>query len=202
VGLEVVAYSCPAEPSSENLASLSYFFSRMYVAELSSLPTTQESVHYSTVLQTANNLGVLYFNQGRIAEAEAMYRQALAGYEKALGPEHTSTLRTVNNLDVLYFNQGRIAETEVMYQQALMDYEKVLGPENTSALQIVKNLGILYNVQGRFAEAEVMYQRALVVYEKALGPEHTLTLQMVTTWATSIGTRERSTMQRPCTSGR
>jgi hypothetical protein len=27
-----------------------------------------------------------------------MYNRALAGYEKALGPEHTSTLDTVNNL--------------------------------------------------------------------------------------------------------
>jgi hypothetical protein len=27
-----------------------------------------------------------------------MYVRALAGYEKALGPDHTSTLSTVNNL--------------------------------------------------------------------------------------------------------
>ena len=31
-----------------------------------------------------------------------MYVRALAGYEKALGPDHTSTLTTVNNLGNLY----------------------------------------------------------------------------------------------------
>ena len=35
-------------------------------------------------------------------EAEAMYRRALEGYEKAWGPEHTSTLDKVNNMASLY----------------------------------------------------------------------------------------------------
>ena len=41
-----------------------------------------------------------------------MYRRALKGKEKALGPEHISTLGIVNNLGLLYKNQGKIAETD------------------------------------------------------------------------------------------
>ena len=52
-----------------------------------------------------------------MAEAEAMYERALAGREKALGPDHTSTLDTVNDLGGLYRNQGRIAEAEAMYRR-------------------------------------------------------------------------------------
>jgi hypothetical protein len=33
-----------------------------------------------------------------LGEAEEMYQRVLAGYEKALGPDHISTLLTVNNL--------------------------------------------------------------------------------------------------------
>ena len=40
--------------------------------------------------------------------AEQMYVRALAGYEKALGPDHTSTLNTVNNLGNLYSDQGKL----------------------------------------------------------------------------------------------
>ena len=47
-----------------------------------------------------------------------MYRRALAGKEKALGPDHTSTLNTVRNLGILYRNQGKLAEAETMYQRA------------------------------------------------------------------------------------
>jgi Tetratricopeptide repeat len=39
-----------------------------------------------------------------------MYVRALAGNEKALGPDHASTLDTVNNLGNLYYAQGKLAE--------------------------------------------------------------------------------------------
>jgi hypothetical protein len=43
-------------------------------------------------------------------EAEEMSVQALRGYEKACGLEHTLTLYTVNSLGLLYKDQGRMAE--------------------------------------------------------------------------------------------
>ena len=45
-------------------------------------------------LDTVNNLGILYADQGKLAEAEAMYIRALQGKEEALGPKHTSTILT------------------------------------------------------------------------------------------------------------
>ena len=53
-------------------------------------------------LNTVNNLGILYKTQGKMVEAEAMYKQALEGCEKALGLEHRLTLAIVNNLGRLY----------------------------------------------------------------------------------------------------
>jgi hypothetical protein len=47
-----------------------------------------------------------------------MLQPALRGYEKALGPAHTSTLIIVKNLGNLYIDQGKLAETE-MYKRAL-----------------------------------------------------------------------------------
>jgi tetratricopeptide (TPR) repeat protein len=49
-----------------------------------------------------NNLGSLYSNQGKLAEAEAIYLRALEGYEKVLGLDHILILDTVNNLSNLY----------------------------------------------------------------------------------------------------
>jgi hypothetical protein len=53
-------------------------------------------------LEARITFGNFYRDQGRHKDAEMMYNRALAGYEKTLGPEHTSTLDTVNNLGVLY----------------------------------------------------------------------------------------------------
>jgi hypothetical protein len=53
-------------------------------------------------LSTVNILGLLYADQGRPVEAEAMYTRALEGCEEVLGPKHIWTLNTVENLGLLY----------------------------------------------------------------------------------------------------
>ena len=118
-----------------------------------------------------HNLGYLYANQGKLVEAKQMYQRALQGYEKAWGPDHTSTLDTVNNLGLLYADQGKLVEAEQMCQRALQGYEKAWGPDYTSTLSTVNNLANLYANQGKLVEAEQMYQRALQGYEKAISPD-------------------------------
>ncbi|KAF1971156.1 HET-domain-containing protein, partial [Bimuria novae-zelandiae CBS 107.79] len=121
---------------------------------------------------TLDKLGSLYANQGKLAEAKAMYSRALQGKEEALGSKHTSTLSTVNKLGNLYVYQGKLAESEAMYSRALQGKEEALGPKHISTLDTVNNLGLLYVDQGKLAEAEAMYRRALQGKEEALGPKH------------------------------
>ena len=58
-------------------------------------------------------------SQGRYAEAEPLYKRALAIPEKALGPDHPSVGTSLNNLAGLYRAQGRYAEAEPLYKRAL-----------------------------------------------------------------------------------
>ena len=46
-----------------------------------------------------------------------MYKRALYGREKTLGPDHASTLRTVRRLSSLYKDQGKLKEAEEMNQR-------------------------------------------------------------------------------------
>ncbi len=119
-----------------------------------------------------NNLALLYRDQGKYAEAEPLYKRALAIREKALGPEHPQTVLSFNNLALLYFNQGRYAEAEPLYQRALAIREKTLGPAYPRVATTLNNLAALYDTQGRYAEAEPLYQRALAIWEKTVGPDH------------------------------
>jgi len=130
-------------------------------------------------LEARMTFGNFYHDQGCHKDAEMMYKSALAGYEKARGPDHTSTLDTVNNLGNLYRIQGRHEDAEMMYKRALAGYEKAWGPDHTSKLDTVNNLGNLYSNQGRHEDAEMMYKRALAGKEKAWGPDHTSTLDTV-----------------------
>jgi tetratricopeptide (TPR) repeat protein len=110
--------------------------------------------------------GNLYTDQGKLVEAEQMYKRALQGNEAALGAEHISTLKTVYNLGILYYNQGKLAKAEQMFERALQGRKAALGTEHTLTLKTVHTLGILYLVQGKLAKAKQMYIRELQGNEK------------------------------------
>ncbi|RDW83490.1 hypothetical protein BP5796_04981 [Coleophoma crateriformis] len=113
----------------------------------------------------------LYSHQGKLAEAEAMFARALQGYEKILGPNHTSTLYTVCHVGNLYRLQHKLPRAEIMTRRALDGFQDTLGPKHRSTLLTVHNLGKLYSDQGKLAEAEQMYDWALQGYEDTLGLE-------------------------------
>jgi tetratricopeptide (TPR) repeat protein len=140
---------------------------------------TNSTVDMSQMEWALHKLGMLYADQDKLAEAEAMYSWALQGCEETLGPNHISTLQVVNNLGNLYRDQGKLAEAESMYTRALQGYKEALGLKDVSTLQTVNNLGWLYAKQDKPAEAEAMYNQALQGRQEALGPNHTSTLRTV-----------------------
>lgn len=58
-------------------------------------------LEHTSTLDTVNNLGIFYRDQGRLAEAEEMSKRALAGKDKVLGSKHTSTLDVSQRLHAL-----------------------------------------------------------------------------------------------------
>jgi tetratricopeptide (TPR) repeat protein len=126
-------------------------------------------------LNTANNLGVLYADQGRLDKAEAMYERALQDYEKAWGPDHTSTLNTVNNLGNLYADLGRLEEAEAMYKRALQGKEKALEPTifktYVPALNTLECFGILYQERNKPGLAQQYYLRAQDGFRAVFGDD-------------------------------
>jgi len=111
-------------------------------------------------------------SQRRYAEAEPLFKRALAIDEKTLGPDHQDVGEVLSNLAILYVAQGRYAEAEPLFKRAVLIREKVLGPDDISVAASLKNLTELYAIQNRYAEAELDGRRALAILEKKLGLEH------------------------------
>jgi tetratricopeptide (TPR) repeat protein len=97
------------------------------------------------------NLGVLFSELKRNAEAENSYRQALA-----IDPQYASAY---NNLAILLQNMQRLEEAEANYRSAL----KV----NADYVDALYNLGVLLQEQQRYEEAHTCYQRVV-----AINPAH------------------------------
>ena len=67
---------------------------------------------HTDALMAKMNLATLLKNQGKTAEAEALYQEVIAGYTEKLGADHTDTLRAKGNLAILLHDQEAEAEAE------------------------------------------------------------------------------------------
>lgn len=117
-------------------------------------------------------LAALLDGQRKYAEAEQLYRRALAIFERSHGAENYEIAVNLNNLAANCNAQGRQDEAERLYQRALALKEKLLDAEHPDVAMTLNNLAVFYKAGQRYAEAEPLYQRALAIFEKALGPQH------------------------------
>ena len=101
-------------------------------------------------LSRAVFIAELLSQQVQLAAAERMYQRALTGYEKALGPDHTSTLLTANNLGNLYRDQGKLEEAGKMYQRALQGFQNALGANHPWTMTVMTNLQMLQPQLGNY----------------------------------------------------
>jgi CHAT domain-containing protein len=108
----------------------------------------------------------------RYAEAEPLYKRALAIFEKTLGPDHPLVATPLNQRASLYDREGRYAEAAPLFKRALAIREKALGPNHPLVANSLGELARLYKDQGRYPDAELLYKRSLAILEKTLGPDH------------------------------
>ncbi|MBX3123803.1 MAG: tetratricopeptide repeat protein, partial [Nitrospira sp.] len=106
------------------------------------------------VALAANQLGLLYHDQGRLSEAEALYLRALGTWEAQLGPEHEDVAAALNNLAEIAHAKGEWAAAEPLYERVLKIERQTLGPAHPDVAISLNNLAELYRKQGRETAAE------------------------------------------------
>ncbi len=75
-------------------------------------------VEHPDTATSLNDLAELYEATGDYAKAEPLYQNALAIWQKVLGPEHPNTATSLENLAVLEFDLGRNKEAEALARRA------------------------------------------------------------------------------------
>ena len=118
-----------------------------------------------------NSLAALLRTTNRLAEAEPLYRRALA-IDEAYGPDHPAVATALNNLAVLLQATNRLAEAEPLYRRALAIGRRATAPTIPKVATALNNLAELLRATNRLAEAEPLYRRALAIDEASYGPDH------------------------------
>lgn len=119
-----------------------------------------------------NNLGTLYLEMGRYAEAEPFFLECKSIREKTLGKDHPDYTITLNNLAILYKLIARYEEAELLFIEAKSIREKTLGKGHAHYAMSVNNLAVLYREMGRYAEVEPLHLESKSIREKTVGKDH------------------------------
>jgi tetratricopeptide (TPR) repeat protein len=123
----------------------------------------------SLLVKTARYLSQV----ARFAEAEALYRCALALQERGSEFAYSDLL---NELAVLFRIQGRYQEAEDYFQQALLLQEQAHELNQLQMASSLHGLATLFGTSGRYKEAEPLLQRAYQIRHLILGAEHSDTI--------------------------
>lgn len=118
------------------------------------------------------NLGSALQGGGRLEQAEATYREAIAMLEAAL-PERTVALAVaLNNFALVYRDLKRPAEALSMFERAIAVREQAFGSENPDLVGPLINAARIRAEQGDIAGARRGADRALALVEKAFAPDY------------------------------
>lgn len=137
--------------------------------------------YHRTTLDTLNNMGVAFVEEGKLEKAKSKYWQAIDGYQKLREghasaqrwEDYPSARRTMNNMAVVNWKQGELEKARENLRLALQDHSTVLAGDRGLILEdAFNNTGIILSALGFTDEAQVNYELALKGYEEKLGIHH------------------------------
>ncbi|KAK4216728.1 hypothetical protein QBC37DRAFT_80490 [Rhypophila decipiens] len=137
-------------------------------------------------LKAIMNLAILLYRSGRLMEAEAMYRTALAGREESLALDNPYTLRTVERLVGLLWALGKVEAAEALALRGLRVDKRGSVEEQMRALSVhegcvddrmqylsLTDSGVDVDEGGvMFGASEVLLRQAIARDEAALERNH------------------------------
>ncbi len=115
-------------------------------------------------------LAQLYAAQGRPADAETLFKKALAIRETALGPDNLLVADALVQLAYFYQAQSRYQEAEAGFKRALAIREKAFGPDSREIVGSLEALAGLYEATGRKAEADQLWARVHTIEQNSPEP--------------------------------
>jgi len=123
-----------------------------------------------------SNLGVLYFNEGRLEEATSYMREAVEMRRKSLPRDHPDLMNDEYNYASALEQNGQAAAAEPIFRELLASYQRVLGPQHIDTLMAQQGVANNLLRQRRYSEAMATALPAAQGLSTFAGDEHQWTL--------------------------
>lgn len=132
---------------------------------------------------TLHNLGTVYRETGRYADAERCYRRAIAIFETHQPARKAELAGTLNNLGALDLVMGRNKKAGELYGRAYRLRVEALGAMHPLTAASLQGLAQVAQERRQYAEADRLYRQAARILEPALGAESLAMADLRHNWA-------------------
>jgi tetratricopeptide (TPR) repeat protein len=129
--------------------------------------------------------------EGRLPEAEAIYRSILLLVKQAMGTDHPGYGAALYELSRVLSAQSKHAEAEGLLRQALAIFAEAPGVAQAPYEQTLHTLASVLAAEDKFKEAEELLRAALATQEKALGEAHPSVGSTLTNLAIALVQQQR-----------
>ena len=115
------------------------------------------------ISETLNNLGVIWFQRKKFAQAETAFARALRIIEAQLGSDHPDVAISLSNLGLVYVERKRYQAAEKVFMRALDIRRRRLPRDHPAVADSLFNLAGVLMKQNRSVEAEPLLQQAVEI---------------------------------------
>ncbi|MEO1130730.1 MAG: serine/threonine-protein kinase, partial [Planctomycetota bacterium] len=134
---------------------------------------------YGNTMQMMGMLANVVRKQGRLEEAEVLFRDLLRLQEETYGEGHRTTIVPRANLSMLLVQMGSPEEGEAMIRGVIEDGSTEWGARSWAVGNMHGKLAETLAAQGRYAEAQRELDVAYALHVEQLGTAHHRTLEIV-----------------------
>lgn len=113
-------------------------------------------------------------HRAQYADAERLFRQALAVQRNEYGDRSLQLIHAMNSLSDIVERGGHTDEAEALLRQMLAIRRAALGPTNEQVGESKASLAEFLRRHRRYAESEQLYREALATYDATVGHQHAL----------------------------
>ncbi len=124
---------------------------------------------HPTTIDAERGLAAIYVDQGKLDQAEVLFKQAESQLTKLLGADHPDLGSISNSLGIIAWERGEVTTAETRLRRAI-----TLWATSRRLQGGVFNLAMVLHGAGRDAEAEPYAQRALALREQQFGENNGL----------------------------
>lgn len=121
----------------------------------------------------ANDLATIYYNQGRLENAEQLFLRAYKLIFARAGLQHGLTARTASNLGNLYREMARLAEAKRFFERAMAAYQALYGEYSVDVARALMDMARISLREESVTEAQKAVTQARRIFDMPNQPNLT-----------------------------